>query len=100
MRFVAAYGCPVCEPLHTNALPLTVSLHASNGYSPGIEGHMRRPITIAIAVAITSLLVLTLWEVGMDVTGKDAAVATGKAKPGYPITGNPYLPIQRLEPIY
>ena len=61
---------------------------------------MRRPITIAIAVAITSLLVLTFWEVSLDVTGKDAAVATGNAKTGYPITGNPYLPIQRLEPIY
>jgi hypothetical protein len=65
-----------------------------------MEGHMQRPFTIAIAVAITSLLVLTFWEVGMDVIGKDAAVATSKAKFGYPITGNPYLPIQRLEPIY
>ena len=61
---------------------------------------MRRPITIAIAVAITSLLVLMVWEVAIDVTGKDAAVATGKAKPGYPLTGNPYLPIHRLEPVY
>ena len=61
---------------------------------------MRRPITFAIAVAVISLLALMLSEVSMDVTGKDAAVATGKAKPGYPITGNPYLPIQRLEPIY
>jgi hypothetical protein len=65
-----------------------------------MEGHMQRPITIAIAVAITSLLVLMFWEGVLDVTGKDAAVATGKAKSGYPITGNPYLPIQRLEPIY
>jgi hypothetical protein len=65
-----------------------------------MEGHMRRPITIAIAVAITSLLVLMVWEVAIDVTGKDAAVATGKAKPGYPLTGNPYLPIHRLEPVY
>ena len=61
---------------------------------------MQRPITIAIAVAIASLLVLTFWEVAIDVTGKDAAVATGKAKPGYPLTGNPYLPIHRLEPVY
>ena len=61
---------------------------------------MQRPITIAIAVAIASLLVLMVWEVAMDVTGKDAAVATGKAKSGYPVTGNPYLPIHRLEPVY
>jgi hypothetical protein len=65
-----------------------------------MEGHMRRPITIAIAVAIASLLVLMLWEVSMDIIGKDSAVATGKAKPGYPLTGNPYLPIHRLEPVY
>jgi hypothetical protein len=65
-----------------------------------MEGHMRRPITLAITIAMMSLLALIFWEVGLDVTGRDAAVATGKAKSGYPITDNPYLPIQRLEPIY
>jgi len=60
---------------------------------------MQRPITIAIAVAITSLLVLMFWEAVLDVTGKDAAVARAK-KPEYSITNNPYLPIQRLRPVY
>jgi hypothetical protein len=40
---------------------------------------------------------MTLWEVGMDIIGMDAVVATGKAKSGYPLTGNP---IHRLEPVY
>ena len=60
---------------------------------------MRRPITLAITVAILSLLALIVWEVGLDVTGQDAAVARGK-KPEYSITNNPYLPIQRLRPVY
>jgi hypothetical protein len=64
-----------------------------------MEGHMRRPITLAITVAILSLLALIVWEVGLDVTGQDAAVARGK-KPEYSITNNPYLPIQRLRPVY
>ena len=61
---------------------------------------MRRPITIAIAIAIMSLLVLIFWQVVVDVTGKDAAVARVKPKPEYPITNNPYLPIQSLRPVY
>jgi hypothetical protein len=64
-----------------------------------MEGHMRRPIEIAITVAILSLLALIIWEVGLDVTGNDAAVARAK-KTEYSIPNNPYLPIQRLRPVY
>jgi len=65
-----------------------------------MEGHLWRPITIAIAVAVSSLVVLIVWQIGEDVTGKDTAVATAKLKPGYPLTTTPYLPIQRFEPVY
>jgi hypothetical protein len=51
----------------------------------------------AIAVAITSLLVLMLWA-GMDVT--EATVVGVELKAEYAVLPNPYLPIRRLEPAY
>jgi hypothetical protein len=59
---------------------------------------MRKPT--AIAAATTSLLALMFLEVGMDVTGNDAAVAGAKPKPEYAVASNPYLPIKRLRPVY
>jgi hypothetical protein len=61
---------------------------------------MRRPITIAIAVTMLSLFALTFWQMGMDVTAEDAAVAAAPPKPEYTVTSNPYLPIQWLEPVW
>jgi len=52
----------------------------------------------AIAVAITSLLVLMLWETGISVT--DAAPAGIEPKFDYALLPNPYLPIKRLESAY
>jgi hypothetical protein len=52
----------------------------------------------AIAVAITSLLVLMPWETGTSVT--DAAPAGIETKADYAVLPNPYLPIKRLEPAY
>jgi hypothetical protein len=60
---------------------------------------MRRPITFAITVAIMSLLALMLSEVGMDVTGKDAAKARPK-RGEHTIASNPYLPVRRLGPVW
>jgi len=52
----------------------------------------------AIAVAITSLLVLMLWETGISVA--NAAPAGIEPKADYAVLPNPYLPIKRLEPTY
>jgi hypothetical protein len=53
----------------------------------------------AITVAITSLLVLMLWETGISVT--DAAPAGIETIDStVPSCPNPYLPIKRLEPAY
>jgi hypothetical protein len=56
---------------------------------------MRRSITIAIVVAMTSLLALVVfWEVEVKATD------TAMQKPEYGIAANAYLPIQRLRPAY
>jgi hypothetical protein len=55
---------------------------------------MRRSITIAIAVAMTSLFALAFWQV--EVRATDATLQT----PGYDITANPYLPVHWLRPAY
>jgi hypothetical protein len=62
--------------------------------SPQIEEFMRRSITVAIAVAMTSLLALVFWHVEVKATD------TVLQKPDYGITANSYLPIQRLRPAY
>jgi len=53
-----------------------------------------RSITIAIAVAMTSLLALVFWQV--EVKATDAVLQ----KPEYGIAANSYLPIHRLRPAY
>jgi hypothetical protein len=63
-------------------------------YFPGDEELMRKSITIAIAVAMTSLLALVFWQVEVKATD------TILQKPEYGITANSYLPIQRLRPAY
>jgi hypothetical protein len=55
---------------------------------------MRRSITIAIAVAVTSLLGLVFCQVEVRATD------TVLQNPEYGITANSYLPIQRLRPAY
>jgi hypothetical protein len=55
---------------------------------------MRRSITIAIVVAMTSLFALVLWQV--DVKATDTVLQ----KPEYGVSANSYLPIQRLRPAY
>ena len=50
----------------------------------------------AIAVAITSLFALILWDFGMNAT--DAAGA--RPEPEYAVATDPYLPFQNLEPVY
>jgi hypothetical protein len=57
-----------------------------------MEGHMWRPITIGIVVALILLLVI-------DPTGKVAAVAAG-AQPSYAMTLDPYLSIHELRPVW
>ena len=59
---------------------------------------MRKPITFAIAVAITALFALVFWEVGMGVTGEDAAMA-GSSR-NYAAPPNHYTPIKRLGPVW
>jgi hypothetical protein len=56
---------------------------------------MRRPITFAIAAGLLSLFGLIFWQGGMST---DAAGA--RLTPEYGISSSPYLPIQRLEPVY
>ena len=53
-----------------------------------------RSITIAIAVAMTSLLAVVFWQV--EVKATDAVLQ----KPEYDITANPYLPVHWLRPAY
>jgi hypothetical protein len=53
-----------------------------------------KSITIAIAVAMTSLLALVFWQV--EVKATDAVLQ----KPEYGIAANSYLPIHRLRPAY
>jgi hypothetical protein len=62
-----------------------------------MEGHMLRPITVAIAFAMTSFLALMLWQVDRNAT---AGSAGARPKPEYAVTSNPYLPIKRLGPVY
>ena len=57
--------------------------------------HMRRPITFAIAVGVMSLFGLIFWQGGVST---DAAGA--RLIPEYGVSSSPYLPIQRLEPVY
>jgi len=59
-----------------------------------MKSFMRKSITIAIAVAITSLFALVFWQVEVRATD------TVLEKPDYAITANSYLPIQRLRPAY
>jgi len=62
--------------------------------SPEMKSFMRKSITIAITVAITSLFALVFWQVEVRATD------TVLEKPDYAITANSYLPIQRLRPAY
>jgi hypothetical protein len=60
-----------------------------------MEGdHMRRAITIAIAVTMLSLVALILWQ---NAAAKpDAAVPA----PEYVLSSHPYLPIRNLDPVW
>jgi hypothetical protein len=58
---------------------------------------MQRPITIAIAFAMTSFLALMLWQGDKNAT---AGAAGTRPRPEYVVTSNPYLPIKRLAPAY
>jgi hypothetical protein len=64
-----------------------------------MEAHMRRAITLTIALAIMSLLAFIFSEVSLDIAGKDTAKARPK-RVDHIITSNPYLPIQRLRPVW
>ena len=57
--------------------------------------HMRRPITFAIAAGLMSLFGLIFWQSGMSIEAAGARLI-----PEYGVSSSPYLPIQRLEPVY
>ena len=57
---------------------------------------MRRPITIGIAVGMTSFFALMFWQIdtiAMDPVGV-------QKNPEYALTANPYLPIEWLRPAW
>ena len=57
---------------------------------------MRNFIKVAIVATMASLFAVMFWtQVGVIAT----AVARAKSET-YPVTSNPYLPIQRFEPVY
>jgi hypothetical protein len=62
-----------------------------------MEGHMRRPIVIAIATGMVSLVASMFWQ--MDLNAR-ATVANVLAKPDYVVTSNPYLPIEWLRLVW
>jgi hypothetical protein len=59
-----------------------------------MEGHMRKLVAVLGVVAMTSALIL--WQSGTNPTG----AASPQLKFGDVVTSAPYLPIQRLEPVY
>jgi hypothetical protein len=61
---------------------------------------VQRPITITIVVAMTSLLALVFWQLSMDATAGNAAVANPRLQTGYTMPSNPYLPVRRLQPVW
>jgi len=71
--------------------------HPGNSRSGEMEGHMWRPI--AVAIAVMSLFALMFWKTSLDATG-DAAVAGAPPQPEHTVGSNPYLPIRRLEPVW
>jgi hypothetical protein len=79
----------------TDVFPVSDNLHVMPS-SEKMEGQMRKLVTFAIAAAMTSLFALIFWQFGMNAT--DAAGP--RSKPDYAVTSAPYLPIQRLEPVY
>jgi hypothetical protein len=52
---------------------------------------MRRPIIFAIVAGLMTLFALIFWQRGN---------AAGREPVEYGVSSNPYLPIQRLEPVY
>jgi len=56
---------------------------------------MRRPIAIASAVTMMSLLALMFSEMRREATAKTAAPV-----PEYVLSDHSYLPIQDLEPVW
>jgi len=56
---------------------------------------MRRPIIFAIAAGLMSLFGLIFWQSGMSIEAAGARLI-----PEYGVSSSPYLPIQRLEPVY
>ena len=80
----------MCDVLHTKVFSPVLTFLAEKR-----RDHMRRPITFAIAAGLMSLFGLIFWQGGMST---DAAGA--RLTPEYGISSSPYLPIQRLEPVY
>jgi hypothetical protein len=81
----------VCDSTHTDVLSLAGNLRLETPEE--MEGHMRRPITIAIAITVMSLFALLFWQAGMNVTEEDAAVASARLEPGG-------YALPRLEPVW
>jgi hypothetical protein len=60
--------------------------------------HMRKVMTIATAVTMTSLFAVMFWaQIGI---ATNAAIARSKADYSYGVTSTPYLPFQVLDPVY
>jgi hypothetical protein len=72
--------------------PLTLSHDHREAFPENMEVDlMRRPVTIAIVLAMISLAVLIFWQV---------AAASVRPKPEFTVTSGHYLPIKRLDPVY
>jgi hypothetical protein len=61
-----------------------------------MEGYMHKFVAALAILAMWSLFALTFWQFGTIPTGAGGP----KLKFGDVVTSAPYLPIQRLEPVY
>jgi len=89
----------LCDVLHTEVLSLLGNFlfHDPPKGEPDDHGggYMRRPIAIASAVMMLSLLALMFSEMHREATAKTAAPV-----PEYVLSDHSYLPIQDLEPVW
>jgi hypothetical protein len=63
------------------------------------DGHMPRPIAIAVAATMLSLCAVIFWQMGMN----DSAAKAAAARPApseYALASHQYLPIRDLEPVW
>ena len=73
------------------------NLHAeAPAPSEDMESHMRKLLPVVGIIAVTTLCALIFWDLGTNPTG----AASSQLKFGDVVTSAPYLPIQRLEPVY